>query len=396
VNELYFTKCKAESNGTIFGLTPVDPTYYDNFHFSGFNLNGLNMTFEFCQSVNNKGNGFRFFGTNLLKGGSIVLIQCKANYNHNHGVTISNSTGVLTDNPNNLTFLSCEANNNGDNGVYSGFAIHSSDYVKLTDCRANSNKEHGFVLMDLVRATINACYGSKNERAGLRIQSDFSRVEDSLSGVKDSVITGCTFDENGLLVASDTSCGISITGINERVLITGNNIINNARSIAITKKSGVTDPNLLTFENNTMFGNIQGDDVYHNITAYIPTTFKGNNTVNGVRKPVVIKNGLSETVTYSDLTVNSGDTIITLPPTSTFFAIRPASAGLTLIIDHINGEWEGRKIIVAFYHTAATNITIKKNIGNINIGADWVVTPNDLAEFIYYAGYWRCISKQAL
>lgn len=191
----------------------------------------------------NNGHGLNIICSHL---GAIYKIT-KSEFNFN-GLPGTQAIGLVGrrredgKNFNSITIDKCIAHHN----TASGIAPHSCSNITIIDCDSYENGEHGFVFMDGKNSTITGCKANKNKAAGLRLQGDYTVIdEDELVGWNGALITGNNFSKN--------VNGI-VMGYNVRNVDIKSNIITEVEkyTVFIQKIEGHTDCKNINILGNTL------------------------------------------------------------------------------------------------------------------------------------------------
>ncbi|EZP77632.1 hypothetical protein H839_08364 [Parageobacillus genomosp. 1] len=338
-----------------------------DFMSSACAINGTNIVLENCRANGNPlGNGFVVYGDTDKPTARVSFVSCTANDNYNHGFLTNSLNG-----PNNIVsdikFTDCRANNNGHNNYFSGFALHYATQVIVKNCTAFNNQEHGIVLMDGSLYTIIGCNIRKNKYSGVRLQADWSRTQDSQSGVKNSIITGNIISENGSYATTQPEMehihnGILIEGNCHYIDINNNQIINNdGRSVFIKTVSGYSDCTNIYINDNTIMGNTVSNDIVKTVTT---TSIYGVNRVAGVLKSIRAEesNELHTNINLIDLATDGIIDGLKVTPN----ALYRAFSGETITINGLDSTSypAGTKFFICFQSSSTSGgITINPGTG---------------------------------
>ncbi|MBP3930656.1 MAG: BppU family phage baseplate upper protein [Peptostreptococcaceae bacterium] len=138
-------------------------------------------------------------GLNIIcshPGAIYKISKSEFNYNGQPGTQAIGLVGRSREdgeNFNSITIDNCIAHHN----TASGIAPHSCNNITIIDCDSYENGEHGFVFMDGKNSTITGCKANKNKAAGLRIQGDYTVIdEDGIVGWNGALVTDNNFSKN--------------------------------------------------------------------------------------------------------------------------------------------------------------------------------------------------------
>lgn len=361
-----------------------------HFNHAGIAVNGNNLILANCVANLNDGNGFRVFGDNEFVGGRIIFSHCRANNNRQHGF-LGNPVGFHNA-PSQINFVNCQASENGDGVIYSGFALHYMSQITVESCIAFNNSEHGFVFQDGKHNIMKGCIARRNGRCGLRVQGDFVRPEDEFTGVDYTIITDNQFYGNGTQLHESYRDGISIEAKCRNLIISKNVIRENyGYPVRILTRENYTDPFNLFIDDNLINANVLGDEI-RNFTSQ--KSIFGENWVNGVRLKAV-ENGSDVTLlSEQTIDISSVTNKITIPDGGQIFNINTNSRKT---IDYIGVPIQkSRHIYLRFVQDSSNTITLKNLTGNLKLGSDFVADNSDLIELIYIGDYWHAVSRASL
>jgi hypothetical protein len=157
--------------------------------------------------------------------------------NYGHGVVFENYYSVSFSN---IEFTNCNANANGDRGIYISPTSNAEDFT-LTNTNANGNKKAGFNCQGTLNGlTING--GSFNDNTGgLTYEGGgpYFGVGIELDGVSNAEINGIEANRNGLLGPSDCDgsmiggAGILLKDDTSNVKILNSELKDNANGILV-------------------------------------------------------------------------------------------------------------------------------------------------------------------
>lgn len=249
--------CKFENSGR------------NDFMSSSCAINGSDINIESCEaSGNTKGNGFMIYADDNFSSNSIIVSNCLAKLNAQHGfVTTSMALcpGVVHIN-NNIKIKNCNAYNNGTNKIFSGISLHYTRNSQAVGCSSFNNEEHGIVVMDSDNTLVENNNIFSNKRCGVRLQADWNRAQDLYSGVRKCTISNNQIIENGSEDKYDSSA-ILIEGNCHYIKCNDNIISKNYYSIYIKKVTNYSDCTNIYLTNNVIYSNIISDDLTKTVTT---------------------------------------------------------------------------------------------------------------------------------
>jgi parallel beta-helix repeat protein len=364
-----------------------------DFMSSACAINGTDIVVESCKANgNNLGNGFAVYGDTDKSTARVSFVSCTANDNYNHGFltnALNSPSNIVSD----IKFTDCRANNNGrTDNTYSGFALHYATQVIVKNCTAFSNKEHGIVLMDGSLFEITGCNIKSNHYTGVRLQADWSRVQDSYSGVKNSLVANNIITNNGVYATQTVGNehlhnGVLIEGNCHYIDVLNNQILDNdGRAVFIKTIAGYSDCTNIYINDNLMDNNTVGNNEV--VKTVATTTIYGKNRKAGasfVSVRAEESQGLYKNIDLNTL-VGSGGTLNALKITPN--ALYRCFTNETFTIASLDGTNypAGTRFFLVFQSSSSTGaITIKQGTGiTLPDGLDFVINKtNSRHEKIY-------------
>ena len=199
-------------------------------------------------SSNNDACGFRIQSSvGSTRTSNLAMSSCRAKGNYWHGFSGGPSPDYGVSH---VSLSNCAAVGNLHNTSQgSGFNMSCISHLSMVGCHAQANGEHGIVLQDLEHASVIGCHSTGHASQGLRIQSDFSRPEDSASGVRHAFVSGCHIVDNANSIAQ-----ASVEGPCVNVRVVDSSFVGGRRPFAVIGRSGWTDPENVLLDRNYFDG----------------------------------------------------------------------------------------------------------------------------------------------